>query len=319
MKLLVGIDGGGTKTDMVLCDSDGNVLKRCIGPATNPTSITLHTAKSRLQEMLKGILEDHGALQTPISGLYAGISGCGIPENQQFFESAIRAMLPNGQHIFVGSDAINAINSAIGTKDGLVAISGTGSCVYARFAGQMHRAGGWGYLLGDEGSGYDLGRSALVAALRAHDGRGSQTLLTELCVRQLGKPVYDAIPELYRDGKRNIASFAPCLMQAAESGDTVALQLLCQSAKSLCETIVAAGRWLPEGIVKLVVMSGSVWSPGGYYETKIAQRLGRGYKLIRADKPPVYGSLVEAAYQAGIPVGEGFSDNFSRSDIKSIM
>ncbi len=172
------------------------------------------------------------------------------------------------------------------------------------------RWGGWGYLLGDEGSGFDMGRMALQAVLRARDGRGKPTALTRACAQKLGEPVWEAIERLYQGGRPLIASFAPCLIETAESGDEVAADLCHQAARSLYEAILAARRWLDMSVCP-VVMAGSVWQPGGYFEKKIGDWLGDDFILMRAEQPPVYGAVAEAARLANIPVDAEFQKRFS--------
>ncbi len=309
---LVGIDGGGTKTDAVLCAGDGTVLSRRIGEASSPTSQSLERAEACLCDVLKALLSPYGGLAARLDGVFAGISGGGLKKHRLVLGAHLCDRLTNARNVVSGSDSINAISCALGQEDGIVAISGTGSSVFARTEGRMRQVGGWGYLLGDEGSGYDLGRMALRAVLLAWDGRGGQTFLSELCAKRLGVPVQEGIETLYEGGRTLIASFAPCALEAREAGDEVAAVLCERAARGLLEAIVAAGRWvdLPR---RPVAMAGSVWQSGGYFERQIGEWLGSGYELVRAQQPPVYGAVVEAARQAGIAVDADFERRFANT------
>ncbi|MEG0767337.1 MAG: BadF/BadG/BcrA/BcrD ATPase family protein, partial [Clostridia bacterium] len=195
--LLVGLDGGGTKTDAVLCDGEGRVLRRAVGASSSPVSQTFTLASEHIRETLAKLLMGYEGFYAPLTGFFAGISGGGVGKNAQHFTSFFRELLPNTAHLRSGSDSINALSSGIGPGDGIVAIAGTGSSVFVRLDDTMHQVGGWGYLLGDECSGYELGHFALMGALRAYDGRGPATLLSKLCAQRLNGSVAEQIQRIY--------------------------------------------------------------------------------------------------------------------------
>lgn len=309
---LIGIDGGGSKTDAVLCADDGTVLARKIGGPSSPTSLSEAEVKACLSDLLEELLGPYGGLSARVDGIYAGISGGGLARNREFLRGFLQSLMPGIGRQDCGSDSVNAISCVLAHGDGIVAIAGTGTSVFARRQGVMHQVGGWGHLLGDEGSGFDMGRMALRSALRAWDGRGRSTMLTDLCAQRLGMPVQEGIDILYRGGRTLIASFAPCLLQAGEAGDEVAAGLCLEAARALYEAILAASRWL-EMPVCPVVMAGSVWQPGGYFERQIGAWLGEGFRLVRAKLPPVYGAAAEAARIAGIVVDADFEQRFAKT------
>ena len=311
LKKIIAIDGGGTKTDTLLCNEKGQVLARFIGPPSSPTSLSLGRAKELLNSTITTLLAHHGGLEGEYAAVFAGISGGGLATNQKELEAFFRDLLPNAKAISNGSDSINAISAAIGSEDGIVAICGTGTSVFARIGGIMKQVAGWGYLLGDEGSGYDLGRKALQGALRAFDGRGGKTLLTTLCEKKLGKPVEEAIPLLYEGGRPAIAAFAPCLLQAASLGDPIAVKLRTTAAWGLYEAIEIAGKKLAHS-PKPVVMAGSIWQNKDFKE-QIALWLGEGYRLLSAPYPPVYGAVIEGAKMAHILIDSRFLENFAQT------
>lgn len=309
MEWLIGLDGGGTKTLAALCDETGHILAFAKGEATNPSSVPRDIWEQRLAELLDALTKGIGGRQAAIAGCFGGFGGGGIPGNQQLMHECFRCLLPNAKAIVNGSDSISALTSEIGVGDGIVAIAGTGSGVYARVQGVMRQTGGWGYLLGDEGSGYDLGRRALTAALRAIDGRGAPTLLTGMCEAKLGETLVNAVARIYKEGRVLIASFATVLLEAQAQGDEVACAQAEEAAWAMCEAIEVAGRALKLP-VKPVVLAGSVWQPGGFMETRVQALLGDSFRLIRSSLPPVYGSIVEAASLAGISADQAFEAKF---------
>lgn len=301
--ILLGIDGGGTATNAILCTARGEVISRAAGGASGLTG----RPEDAVYETLNGLLEKAtariGGREGRIRSVYACFSGAGQKRNAERYRDMLGRLLPGTERIGVGSDALSALTAGIGTGDGIIAIAGTGSGVFARRAGVMHQVGGWGYLIGDEGSGYDLGRRALNAALRAADGRGKKTILIRLCEEQAHCQIRDLVPSLYSgDGRRMIASFAPVILTAAQAGDAVALREVRRASEGMAEAILAAGTY---GTEPLVVMSGSVWKNDLYRDT-VSGLLPDHYQLIRPVLPPVCGSVLLAAGAAGIPEHEEF-------------
>lgn len=294
---ILGIDGGGTKTDAVLCDETGRVLRRVQAGPSNCAARPMAQVLETLAQAARALLED--ASSAP-DAIFAGVSGAGVGDHAARICAHLRAEFPRCAHIQAGTDARNALRSAIPQGDGAVAIAGTGSGVFVFRGEAMRRVGGWGYLLGDEGSGFDLGRRALRGALRAIDGRGPATSLTAACRQQLGKPVQEAIAELYQGGSAAIAAFAQVLLQEAAAGDALALQEAKAAAAEMIEAIRAAGRALDTS-PRVVVTVGGLWQQP-LYRQLIARGLGTDYRLLAPALPPVYGSFVIAAGLAGAAV-----------------
>ena len=294
---LLGIDGGGTKTDVLLCDQTGRMVARHIGGPSGLAGQDWETASTHVRESIEAVCLCAHIQPGDIVSVYAGISGCGFPAFRQQYEQFFAEYMPDTVKVRVGSDAVNALSASIGPEDGLIAISGTGSCVYGRRNGDMHRFGGYGYLLGDEGSGYDLGRRAITAALKAAEGRSGRTMLTEMLKRQFGDEETWFSRVYQTDARRTVASLAPVLLEAARLGDETALQELQEAEKGLADAILsAAARCHSERLV----ISGSIWKSQLYTEIMAELTDGR-FEMIRPACPPVIGSVVEAAIQAGIP------------------
>lgn len=305
--VLLGLDGGGTKTDMVLCDGTGRVLCRAIGGAASLTGQEQAAAFAHIEETVRRVTAPIGGPRAEIDAFFAGISGGGLAVNREKFRALFAELLPNARSRENASDSVNALSAGIGREDGVIAIAGTGSSVFARVRGEMRQVGGWGYLLGDEGSGFDLGRRALMAALRDLDGRGEKTCLREACEEKAGCTLREMIVRLYsQDSKRFVASYAPLLLAAAESGDHAARSELSIAAGDMAHAIATAAAFCGR---KRVVMGGSVWK-SEVYRCAVRDALGEGYELIAPALPPVYGSIVEAAAQAGLRADAAFMKNF---------
>lgn len=298
-ELLLGVDGGGTKTECVLCDGRGNALARCVTGASNPNGQPLEHAFSALGGAIEGVLRDYGGLSARVHA-FVGVAGCAAPVRKDAFAAYLHALLPNAISLRNASDTVNCLSCGIGAKaDGVIAISGTGSSCFARRAGEMLRVGGWGYLFQDEGSGYEMGRAALIRAMRARDGRGRQTLLESLCEEKLGASLSDGLGALYEGGRTFVASFSRCVSEAFEKGDEAAREILDENARGIAEQIRAASALLPCGEPP-VVLTGALWRAIPYYRERALLYAGAGLRFLEIERAPVYGAIVEAASQCGV-------------------
>lgn len=307
--LFVGVDGGGTKTDLLVCRGDGKILARCRTEGCNPNDIGLEPAFAILSAGIRQLLELGGAEQGQVASLFAGLSGGSTGDLQPRIARLLREAFPRMGRIGNGSDAENILTAGLGAEEGCAVICGTGCACFVRTGGEVHRIGGWGYLLDRYGSGYDIGRDAVIAALRQHDGRGEATCLTRLLEERLGQPLPSAVADLYRGGKKLLASFAPLVFEAEASGDPVAGQILDRNMEELAGLINAAGRlFAPSGPEEAglrpftVVLAGGVFSNGDPAVGRLARYLTVPARLERLDVPPVWGAAFQALLQAGQPL-----------------
>jgi N-acetylglucosamine kinase-like BadF-type ATPase len=305
MTYYIGIDGGGTKTEGVLTDADGRVLSRSFGTASNPNDVTPEGAVTVLSRLVTDLLDAAGltAEALPEISLFGGIAG-GINGRDVLLEG-LRASFPALGAVDIASDVHIFMMGEYPEGNGCCIICGTGSVCFLRCGDEVIRIGGWGYLLDSGGSGYDMGRDGLEAALRAHDGRGEKTLLSELLTAHLGAPVHQRITEIYQNGKPYIASCAPLIFQAAREGDRVALRILERNAAALATYVEAAWGWLSRkgqanGSLP-VVMGGSISEKcAPLWQEMITEKLpASGPACITvASIRPVFGAVVEAARQS---------------------
>ena len=305
----MGLDGGGTSTEALLCDGMGRVISYASGKASDFSGIPEAEANAHLKELLSEVLRPVGGLNAHLSGVYAGISGCGLPAVQARYQTFLERTLSGAEKIRAGSDAINALNTVVGIGAGIVAIAGTGSCVYYRESGRLFRVGGWGHLLGDEGSGYDLGRRAIAAALKALDGYGRETQLLPMLEEHAGCPLTEWILHIYGgDAKSLIASAAPLLLRAAEAGDETAMQETDAAAAGFAAVLECA---LERCSAHTVVLSGSVWK-NGMYTDAVHSHILKEVTFVPLNAHPVVGALTEAGALAGIPAGKIFREAAER-------
>ncbi|MEN8097979.1 MAG: N-acetylmuramic acid 6-phosphate etherase, partial [Chloroflexota bacterium] len=260
---LIGIDGGGNKTLALLADGTGRVLSRGTAGPSNYQVIGKEATHAALDAAVSAVLASYPGIQP--SAICLGMAGAGRPEDQ----TVIRAWAINrfpGVPSLVVHDARLVLATGTPKGWGIAIISGTGSLAFGMDPdGKEARAGGWGYLLGDEGSGYAIGLAGLQAVARATNERGPKTSLTELLLAHinLAKP-QDLIRYIYgASAPRNtIADLSPIVQNAAQEGDKIAQEII-QTAGSelaLAVKVVADQLNLKEPIP--CALAGSVLTKG---------------------------------------------------------
>lgn len=251
IKFFAGIDGGGSKTLAVIVDENGNEVGRGLAGSSNNQVVGAVAAARAIGEAVGNATKAAG-VTLPLAKIIVGLAGVDRPADHSLMLTTIEKLeLAAPSDILLDNDArliVYALTDGVGV--GLVA--GTGSIALGRNGqGQTARAGGWGYVFGDEGSGYQLGRAALQAAARAADQRGPATLLLPLIMHewQLSDPS-EMIGVVYHSGTPNnqqIAGLARLVFDAAASDDIVAQSLVEQAAQELALAVVTVAAELELG------------------------------------------------------------------------
>ena len=293
-KGLIGIDGGGTKTDFVLIDEMGRKLASVILSGTNPSICGLDEAIAILR---RGIDFLRPSVMN-VAGIFLGGAGLDVKEDAAAVLTALQEAYPQ-YTIGIGSDISNVIACSERPDHCVAAISGTGCMVSSCVGGEMRRVGGFGHLFERCGSGYDMGRDVITAVLRACDGTGNPTRLTALLEREVGVHPEERLQDFYRMSVPQIASFAPLLLTAADEGDAVALDILSRHSDYMANMIRTALRH--DGDLRHVVFSGSMFWIGDSFYRLVAQRLDEGLTLERLVYPPAWGACLQCARMCGLP------------------
>lgn len=250
LRYLLGIDGGGTKTEFLLTDLDGNPIERLILGATNPVDIGIENTIKVLQEGIRQVCCNVDLREVSV---YAGLAG-GITGNNQETIGQFLKSLSFGA-VASGSDVDTALQVCLRGGDGISLIMGTGVVAFAMESGQRHRIAGWGYLLDKGGSGYNLGADALDSALRHFDGRGGSALLLQRIEERLQRPLPESISQIYKSGKTGISSFAPLVFEALQQGDPEAQRILRRNVQEVCQ-IISAGCAHLTGVPRVAICGG---------------------------------------------------------------
>ncbi len=291
-QLFLGVDGGQSSTTAVIGDESGRLLGTGVaGPCNHVGS-----ADGRLKFLsaVKGCLAaaclEAGldVQRVRFASACLGFSG-GPADKQALIEEMISV-----EKLFVTTDAWIALSGATSGEPGIIVIAGTGSIAFGRNAqGQTGRAGGWGYVFGDEGGAFDIVRQALRAALRAEEGWGPATALREALLDATGgASINDVLHRFYTSDfpRERIAALAPLVDCAANAGDKIACGILEDAASQLAGLARAVRR-------QLFLLSGTVQAAyiGGVFRSSIVRdsfrrRIPSGPAL----HSPAIGALIEA-------------------------
>ena len=271
---VLGIDAGGTKTVCQLADEHGEVLAEARRGGANLQA----SGELEVEKVLHDVMEEAlGDSEIRPKGICLGIAGVDRPDDARVMEQIMRRIGYKARVLIV-NDALVALEAGAPGKPGVVLVAGTGSIAYGRNArNQSARAGGWGYVLGDEGSGYWIGRAALRAVLREADRRGPQTQLTGLLLHYYGVTrAQDLIAQVYQGALRPaaIASLAQCVQGAFNNGDEVAIGILRNAADQLESAAVSVARRLDLiGSEFPIVLSGGIFRAVPWLEEELRRRL----------------------------------------------
>lgn len=301
---VLGIDAGGTKTVCLLADAEGRVLQSARGPGANLQSLGELEVEKVLHEVMEQALADR---RSPPSAICLGIAGVDRPHDNAVIRGIMRRIGYKAP-VLVINDALAALVAGAGEEGpGIVLIAGTGSICYGRDGqGRAARAGGWGYLLGDEGSGWWIGRQALTAMMRGGDGRGPATLLTARVLAHLElASLSDLVHEVYhRDARRRaVAGLSAVVQQAASDGDVVARQVLSDAADELVLAVRSvATRLEMRGLPFPLVLSGSLFKILSTLHDDVVERLAEVAPRCQPqllDVEPAMGAVRLALAEAG--------------------
>ncbi|MEC4817061.1 MAG: BadF/BadG/BcrA/BcrD ATPase family protein [Scytonema sp. PMC 1069.18] len=285
MNYVLGIDGGGSKTACVLMDETGTVVGRGYSGASNYQSIGTEAALQSIQSAIHSALIEALKLTTNITvkAICLGLAGVGRPGDIEVVKGLVQGLQNNSllpmtwdlivtsvneteknPNIVICNDALISLVGGAGQPVGIVVAAGTGSIVFGRNQnGETKRVGGWGYILGDEGSAYKIAIAGMQAALKAYDGREISTCLIDVFKQHFHLTgIEDLIEIIYRRGwgVKEIAALAPLVDSAAASGDELANRVIDDAVRELVEaTNTVIDKLFSYGESFEVVTTGSVW------------------------------------------------------------
>lgn len=280
-RLFLGIDGGGTQTRAVVVDGAGVERGAAQGDGANPHRVGAERAVAAITAVAAEAARLAGG-RLPLAAAWLGLAGLDSPADYAALSPGL-ASLAGVVHLV--NDA-ELLLSALPAQIGVALIAGTGSIAVGRGAmGVATRVGGWGHMMGDEGSGYALGAAALVAAVRAADGRGEPTILLERILSAWGLDAANQlIARVYAGAgvgaTAPVAQVAPIVLQAARDGDVVAQGIIQRGAQELALAALTAGRQLDFGAAPLpLALGGSLLLRDAGYREAVVQAISREMAL----------------------------------------
>ncbi len=309
MRIILGIDGGGTKTVCLAASPAGAVLGRGDGGPANYLSEGIERAEESLRAAIRGALQAAEASPQDVALAAAGLAGASRESDRRVLGEVFDRLLPGVPRI-IEPDAVIALLGATDCRPGVIIISGTGSMAFGMDHNERRaRTGGWGFILGDEGSGYDIARRGLIACLRAYDGRGPETAIRAKVLAVLGlENTEDLIPFSYANplSPGRIAALYPAVLEAADEGDPIACRLIEEAAAALAEMVATTAAKLDFGQEgPLFTMAGGVFRGRSLRERFRQALVRRCPSAVLEDPrhPPEVGALYLArARLEGVPL-----------------
>lgn len=269
--LYVGIDGGGTKTHAVVIDESGEILGEGTDGASNPLRVGVENAIGNIFEAMDKACDGARRRRADVVAIECGLAGVRRADLRKIIKDRVQE-ISRVEKVHVVTDAEIALYGTTVGFEGLVVIAGTGSvCIGQDESGRTASAGGWGPLAGDEGGGSGIGRRALQAIAKASDGRGEPTRLSDAAVEyfRAGK-LENLSVAIYAPSVDNarIAGFAKHVVETAQAGDRVAIEILREAGNELAQAALAVIRQLKiESHEFPIGQVGSVFKAGELIET----------------------------------------------------
>jgi N-acetylglucosamine kinase-like BadF-type ATPase len=309
--MFLGVDGGGTKTAYALVDAEGRLRGSFTGEAVYHVADGVEAARARLNDGVEATLARAGVAARDVAFAYFGLPAYGEDAEATAALDAMPAPTFAVGRYRCGNDMVCSWAGSLACEDGISVIAGTGSMAYGEYAGRRARCGGWGELIGDEGSAYWIAREGMNLFSRMSDGRAARGPLHRL-VRErlrLANDLYLCahIYGVRADRRDAFAQFARLVHEAAQAGDAQAAALFTRGAGELVACVVATHRALGVPADAILAVSHS----GGVFDNVPAMvdafRTGLEAAPVRLEYraprfPPTVGAALYAAQLAGAPL-----------------
>ena len=309
------MDGGGTGTLAVVARSGGAIAGQGRAGASSVYSVSRTAALEATRSAVQAACREARVEASEIRAACFGFAGAGREEDRAIYEDIVGS-LGLSTRPEVASDVEIALDAATFGVDGAILVSGTGSVCMGRAGSLVVRVGGQGPVLGDEGSGYDIGRKAIIACLKAAEGRGAPTLLSDVVPAFLGIPCIQDAPTLFRLGgeRGRVAELGFRVLEAAYFDcDPVAMAITREAASELVQLVGAVFGQL--GCTVPVWLSGGVFAASQEYAQDVVREAGlryRGLYVAFLETAPVAGAVWRAFRQVGEEI-------ISEEDLKQLL
>lgn len=315
MRVFSGIEGGATRTVCVIGDETGRLLGVGRSGPSNYLTAGMETMMRSLSEAMDGALKAGGILQSP-EAAYAGLAGLGLFPQPPAVEKAVQEAT-RSRKVFISNDAYVAVYGAFAGGPGMILVSGTGSIAMGRDAhGTLARVGGWGHILGDEGSGFHLSLEGIRAVTRAHDGLVPPTELTDKALSFFGiERSEELVKVFYLDGigKERLATFSKEVLDTAARGDKVAIEIVASECEALKQMVRVLRTKLSLERPKLALFGG-VFEGSQWFRQRFIEELGGEAEVVRPLFSPVIGAFMLALSSCSIELSPEIIENIRESE-----
>jgi N-acetylglucosamine kinase-like BadF-type ATPase len=322
---VLGIDGGGTKTQALIADEEGNVRGWGTSGPSNYDDVGMERAQAGIEEAVWIARQQAALPEAPFDSVFLGMAGVVSDKDRAVIHAIARQLnLADDQNIDIDHDCRIALAGGLSGRPGIVLIAGTGSSCYGQSgAGESWLAGGWGHLISDEGSSYWLGIQAMRCAVASYDGR-LHSILKDLVQDQFQlTELRDLMHRIYVIGmsRSEVASLAPLVITAARQGDDVALHLLRQGACDLAQMVGAVADKLHfTGQPCELALVGGLFNAGDIVlsplHVAIQNRLP-DCRIIFPELPPASGAALLALKNLGISLSSTQAANLRPPELSS--
>jgi len=316
MRLFAGIEGGGTRTTCVIGDETGKLLGTGCGGPSNYLTVGIEKTKRSLREAFHGALSKE-SLEQPLEAVCAGLAGVGLSPQPPEIEAAVREVTKSGR-VIIKSDGCVALYGAFAGTSGMIVVSGTGSV--AMGAGknrEFARVGGWGHILGDEGSGFHIALEGMRAVVRSHDGLLPLTELTKRALCFLGlERVEELVKVFYLEslGKDRLAAFSKEVVEAAAGGDRVAIEIISSECRALKLMVKVLRAKLSLDSPRLA-LSGGLFEQSEWFRKRFTEELGNEAEVVKPLFCPATGAFMLALTSSAIELTAGVMENIRSSEV----
>ena len=312
----LGVDGGGSKTTAVVFNEKGEFICSAYGESINYYSVGLETARLTMKSIIDNL--SIKKFRSAVIGMSALNERASSEETERFCSDII-----DSETIIMDSDLFVALEAMDVSGECAAIISGTGSMAVCRNSdGSMSHTGGWGYILGDEGSGYTIGLSGIKAAIRASEDCDENTALVKECLDYFSiNNIYDLIDLFYEKkvSRKKIAAFARLVSKCCENGDKVSEKIIKDEAKQLSQTAL--------GLLKNKNKDISIGLWGGVFQNNMFFRqeftdimLNNGFTDVKPIRfTPEIGAIFAGYKDSGIEIVDIIKENITESYMNTAM
>lgn len=313
MGLLIGIDGGGTNTRGIASDESGNIMAETTKKSCNLNTLDLGDAAARLKDVITELVNDIGTKigtkEIEVEMVVLALAGAERKEKRKKLLELVEGEFPvdPSDTVDIITDSRASLYGSLGGEEGVMVNSGTGAIAMAQDdKGNLARADGWGYLLGDKGSGYWIGLTAIIKALEAEDGRGKETSLeSKLMDYYEINRMKKIIPVIYEKKEsslvESVAGVAPIVFEEASTGDRVANSIISKAGQELGRTAGAVIKKLDyKGDTVKIVLKGGVFDSTKKepmmesFEAELSNHVSR-WTYAGPKYSPAEGALIKAS------------------------